>query len=114
MTKLQNLIQLDLSDCPISQKDDYRKKVFGFFPDLKILDNKDENGQEFEYSESDLEGEECELEGEEDEDDSDEDDEEEGQYEDVESDEGEQADDDENSQDGDDDVEDKPEKRLKN
>ena len=55
LIKLTNLIQLDLSDCPISQKEGYRNEVFKLFPDLKILDNKDQEGQEFEYSESDLE-----------------------------------------------------------
>jgi hypothetical protein len=54
LNKLENLIQLDLSDCPIAQADGYRSKMFGLFPGLKILDNKDLDGNEFEYSESDI------------------------------------------------------------
>merc|ERR1712083_848913 len=45
----------DLSDCPIvGDNDDYRKTMFGNFSSLKILDNKDIDGNEFEYSESDV------------------------------------------------------------
>ena len=53
LTQLENLIQLDLSDCPIAEKENYRTEVFEKFPNLKILDNRDVNGNEFEYSESD-------------------------------------------------------------
>jgi len=51
--KLDHLIQLDLSDCELSNTENYRTTMFQRFPNLKILDNKDQEGQEFEYSESD-------------------------------------------------------------
>ena len=53
LTQLDNLIQQDLSDCPIAEKENYRDDVFKKFPNLKIQDNKDAQGNEFEYSESD-------------------------------------------------------------
>jgi len=33
---LTNLVQLDLEECPISQKEDYRKKLFEMFKGLKV------------------------------------------------------------------------------
>ena len=57
---LENLVQLDLSECPVSDKSDYRKKVFELLPKLQILDNKDADGNLFDYGEEegDLEGDE--------------------------------------------------------
>jgi acidic leucine-rich nuclear phosphoprotein 32 family protein A/C/D len=54
LTKLDKLIQLDLSECPIAEKPDYRKKVFEMFPSLNILDNKDVDGLSFDYEDGDL------------------------------------------------------------
>lgn len=54
---IPNLVQLDLSECAISEKEDYRKKVFSMLEKLHILDNMDEEGKPFEYSgESEAEG----------------------------------------------------------
>jgi len=60
LSGLESLIQLDLSDCALAHTEGYREEVFRRFPKLQILDNKDNNGQEFEYSDSesgDFEGE---------------------------------------------------------
>jgi len=114
LKNLENLIQLDLSDCPLSQKEDYRKTMFTLFPTLKILDNKDLEGNEFEYSESDIEdGDEIE-----DDDDDMEDDDEEGEgenyeeanenYEDVDSDDEDAYEGNGSEEDGD-----KPQKKIK-
>lgn len=51
LAKLDKLIQLDLSECPICTKEDYRAKVFEMFSQLDILDNKDADGQSIEYGE---------------------------------------------------------------
>ena len=119
LRKLENLIQLDLSDCPLSTKEEYRKHMFVLFPTLKILDNKDQEGNEFEYSESemeddddnvDLDDDEEDVDGEEDSNDEGEEDQAGGEYEDV----------DEDSYEDDDEVnsgysdEDKPQKKFKN
>jgi len=116
LRNLENLIQLDLSDCPLSQKDDYRKHMFTLFPSLKILDNKDQDGNEFEYSESEMEDDDDNVDLDDDEEDVDDDDsgddEEDlgGEYEDV----------DEDSYEDDDDVnsgysdDEKPQKKFKN
>eukprot|EP00331_Platyophrya_macrostoma_P021354 CAMPEP_0176445914 /NCGR_PEP_ID=MMETSP0127-20121128/24003_1 /TAXON_ID=938130 /ORGANISM="Platyophrya macrostoma, Strain WH" /LENGTH=203 /DNA_ID=CAMNT_0017831827 /DNA_START=201 /DNA_END=812 /DNA_ORIENTATION=+ len=85
LTALQQIVQLDLFGCPVSEQADYREKVFGLFPSLQILDNKDPDGEDVEYAEDDEEGEgdddgeddEEDFEGDEDEDGSDEDEEEE-------------------------------------
>ena len=58
MVGLQNLVQLDLFGCPISEKSDYREKIFSMFKELKILDNQDAQGNDVEYDEDDEEGEE--------------------------------------------------------
>ena len=47
---IPNLVQLDLSECEISDKEGYRKNVFKMFEKLHILDNLDEEGKPFEYS----------------------------------------------------------------
>lgn len=118
LRKLENLIQLDLSDCPLSTKEEYRKNMFTLFPSLKILDNKDQEGNEFEYSESEMEDDDDNVDLDDDEEDVDEDDSNDegdeeaagGEYEDV----------DEDSYEDDDEVnsgysdEDKPQKKFKN
>ena len=68
MKKLTKLVQLDLSECPIAQKADYRTKVFEIIKTLDILDNKDADGKSIDYGseEEEFEGEyEGDLEGEE-------------------------------------------------
>ena len=55
LKSIPNLVQLDLSECAIAEKSDYRKKVFEMLNKLHILDNLDEEGKPFEYSgESDV------------------------------------------------------------
>ena len=82
---LENLIQLDLSECIISELPDYRKKIFEMFSSLHILDNLDSEGNPFAYSDESDAGEidyddEDDVDGEEiDEDEEDEDDEGEGE-----------------------------------
>jgi len=46
LAKFNKLVKLDLFGCPISEDPKYREKIFDLFPSLKILDNKDKNGQE--------------------------------------------------------------------
>ena len=53
LTGLQKIVQLDLFGCPVSEQADYREKIFGLFPSLQILDNKDADGEEVEYAEDD-------------------------------------------------------------
>jgi Asp-tRNA(Asn)/Glu-tRNA(Gln) amidotransferase C subunit len=71
LKKLTKLVQLDLSECPIAGKPDYRKKIFEMFSALEILDNKDVDGNSYDYEEGENEGdfegdyEEGDLEGEE-------------------------------------------------
>lgn len=43
------LVQLDFSGTDLAKQDDYRNKIFALFTDLKILDNKNEEGNEVEY-----------------------------------------------------------------
>ena len=50
LTSLENLMQLDLSECPIAKKEDYRKIIFEKFSNLQILDNLDVDSNPFEYS----------------------------------------------------------------
>lgn len=50
LTKIENLVQLDLSDTKLSERGDYREKVFQMFSNLHILDNLDSEGRPFEYS----------------------------------------------------------------
>lgn len=45
------IVQLDLSDTPLAGEDNYRTKIFESFPKLQILDNKDAEGNEYEYTE---------------------------------------------------------------
>ena len=118
LSKLENLIQLDLSDCPIAEKDNYRSEVFSKFPNLKILDNKDATGNEFEYSESDEDCQEIDEDEEdiedvdEDSEDNDEDGDEDDEGDDDEDDDGE-GDEDEEGDEGDEEEEGKPSKKVK-
>ena len=73
LKSIPNLVQLDLSECEIADKEDYRKNIFKLLEKLHILDNLDEEGKPFEYSgESEVENEN----GEDDDDDDDDDEEE--------------------------------------
>jgi len=78
---LSTLVQLDLFGCPISEKADYRDKIFAIFEGLEILDNQDKEGNDVDYDEDEEgEGEEGEddedaSEGEEEDEEDDEDDE---------------------------------------
>ena len=57
LAKLEHLIQLDLSETDLSKTADYRKDVFVKLPNLQILDNLDQSGNEYNYeSEDDSEG----------------------------------------------------------
>jgi len=51
---LNSLLELDLFECPISNKTDYPKKVFEILPKLQILDGKDKDGKAVE-EEGDIE-----------------------------------------------------------
>lgn len=50
LQNLKELVQLDLSDCPICELPDYRTTVFAMIPSLEILDNKNRKGEELVYS----------------------------------------------------------------
>lgn len=50
LKKLDNLIQLDLSETELSKTPDYRKAVFEMLTNLQVLDNLDAEGNEYEYS----------------------------------------------------------------
>lgn len=70
LKKVEKLVQLDLSECPVADKPDYRAKLFAMFDQLEILDNKDAEGNSIDYGEvegdDEFEGEfEGDLEGEE-------------------------------------------------
>ncbi|CAD8078987.1 unnamed protein product [Paramecium sonneborni] len=52
---LKKLQQLDLSDNPISKQASYFKNVFDLVPGLQVLDNKDKNGNDIQYSDDDEE-----------------------------------------------------------
>jgi hypothetical protein len=54
LSKLDGLLQLDLDATPLKEKNpkDYSKRVFEIFKNLKVLDNKDKDGKEFQYSEA--------------------------------------------------------------
>eukprot|EP00330_Aristerostoma_sp_ATCC50986_P007537 CAMPEP_0114588678 /NCGR_PEP_ID=MMETSP0125-20121206/11323_1 /TAXON_ID=485358 ORGANISM="Aristerostoma sp., Strain ATCC 50986" /NCGR_SAMPLE_ID=MMETSP0125 /ASSEMBLY_ACC=CAM_ASM_000245 /LENGTH=202 /DNA_ID=CAMNT_0001785199 /DNA_START=35 /DNA_END=643 /DNA_ORIENTATION=+ len=41
---LKNLAQLELSGSTLSDKEDYREKIFGMFPELEVLDGEDKDG----------------------------------------------------------------------
>lgn len=103
LKKLENLIQLDLSETELAKSADYRKSVFELLPRLQVLDNLDAEGNEYEYSsENDEEDDEANGEGEDDGDDDD--DENEYGEDDEEDEEGDEDDDD--GEDDEDDEED--------
>ena len=57
LVAFENLVQMDLSECPISERENYRSEIFGMFSSLHILDNMDSEGKPFEYSDdSDVDG----------------------------------------------------------
>ena len=58
---------LDLLDCPVTNIEDYRNRVFEFLPSLKSLDGLDKEGQEVDSEEEEEEEGEEEEEEEEDE-----------------------------------------------
>lgn len=55
MTKLENLVSLDLSNNPVAEEEAYRKSMLEKFPKLEVLDGMDRTGQEV-LSEEDEEG----------------------------------------------------------
>lgn len=46
---IESIVQLDLSGTKFSESKDYKEKVFQNFPNLMILDNKDEQGKSYEF-----------------------------------------------------------------
>ncbi|CAD8081919.1 unnamed protein product [Paramecium sonneborni] len=50
LKQLKQLQQLDLADNPITQLPGYFNKIFEIVPSLQVLDNKDKEGQEIQYS----------------------------------------------------------------
>ena len=50
LKKLENLIQLDLSETDLAKTPGYRKDVFELLTGLQVLDNLDAEGNEYEYS----------------------------------------------------------------
>lgn len=49
LKNLKQLFQLDLSDTPISQLEDYREQIFNTLPGLQILDNLSKDGLSVDY-----------------------------------------------------------------
>jgi len=49
LAKLKELMSLELANTPLSEKDDYRERVFKLFPSLEALDDLDRNGNPVEY-----------------------------------------------------------------
>ncbi|CAD8161222.1 unnamed protein product [Paramecium pentaurelia] len=58
LKQLKQLQQLDLGDNPITQLPGYFNKIFELIPSLSVLDNKDKEGQEIQYSSDEDEGDE--------------------------------------------------------
>jgi len=56
LTKLKEIVQLELNNTALSKKPDYRSKIFEMFSALEILDDLDKNGEPYEFDE-DEEGE---------------------------------------------------------
>ena len=50
LSGLENLIQLDLSNCKVAGLENYRTKIFEIFKSLEILDNLDKEGNAINYS----------------------------------------------------------------
>ena len=46
---IEDLVQLDLTDCPIAKDPEYRARIFEMFGSLEVLDNKDADGRTFSY-----------------------------------------------------------------
>jgi|NOAtaT_6_FD_contig_31_3435603_length_727_multi_4_in_0_out_0_1 hypothetical protein len=116
LKKLENLIQLDLSETELSKTEDYRKAVFELLTNLQVLDNLDAEGNEYEYSSESEQAdgefadngqeEEEDYEGDEDDDDEDGEDEDEDGEDDEEGDDGEE--DDEDDEDDEDEADEAP------
>lgn len=49
LAEIESIVQLDFCETKFSESEDYREKVFELFPNLKILDNKDINGNSYEF-----------------------------------------------------------------
>ncbi|CAD8150409.1 unnamed protein product [Paramecium octaurelia] len=58
LKQLKQLQQLDLADNPITQLPGYFNKIFELLPSLSVLDNKDKEGQEIQFSSDEEEGDE--------------------------------------------------------
>ena len=65
LSKLGKLREISLADCPVTETDDYRKKLFEMLPQVQIIDDMDREGnvieldsedEDEELSEDDLEG----------------------------------------------------------
>ena len=54
---LESLSNINLVDNPISEQDDYQKKMFEMFPQLEVLDGVDKDGAEVLSEEEDEEDE---------------------------------------------------------
>ena len=54
MKPLKEILQRDLDATPLKTEnpDTYHQKIFETFPGLKVLDNLDKDGKEFQYEES--------------------------------------------------------------
>jgi Leucine-rich repeat (LRR) protein len=58
LKELKNLDRLDLEGNAVTRQPEYRDKVFGMLPNLRVLDGKDKEGEEVEDEEEDDEDEE--------------------------------------------------------
>jgi len=58
LSGLKELTHLDLSSTPLSEKDDYRTKIFALLPTLEILDEEDKDGNPVDLGEDDEDGDE--------------------------------------------------------
>jgi len=70
LSTLKELTHLDLSSTKLSEKDDYRTKVFAMIPSLEVLDDLDKEGNPVEYDDEEGEpdeGEQYEPDGDDDE-----------------------------------------------
>ena len=119
LKKLENLIQLDLSETDLAKTQDYRKAVFELLPNLQVLDNLDAEGNEYEYSsesenadgenaENGVDGEDEEEEFEGDDDDEDGDEEEDGEDDGEDEEDGEEGEEDDEDEDDEDEEEPAP------
>ena len=52
LSSIDTLVQLDFSGTEFSKTENYRKEVFDVFENLVILDDRDKDGNMFEYSDS--------------------------------------------------------------